>query len=254
MHSFAAPPLRAALIALALLGAVLLAQPRPARAIDNKGAFWLGYMSTWWLHPNWALWFDAHYNTRAFAVLRGGVTYAFDAGPRVTAGFAYLRLDTSEGYLDRNEYRPWAQVVLPWRFAENWRFSHRLRTDFRWRENVEGGRVVSGFDFTFRARWQNVLTYDLPPIRLGKPFLQVASEVLVDFAKEESAALLDQNRASGFVGLNLGDVTVRVGYMNRWLAGPRVHEHSGIIWFTHSIDLRKKRRKDTPEVPEYGGP
>ncbi|MBT8470717.1 MAG: hypothetical protein KJN97_18365, partial [Deltaproteobacteria bacterium] len=53
-------------------------EPAPAQQQPRHvGAFWAGYMSNWGIRPPWSIWFDTHYNTRAFFVLRGGLTYRF---------------------------------------------------------------------------------------------------------------------------------------------------------------------------------
>ena len=76
---------------------------------------------------------------------------------------------------------------------------------------------------------------------------------------------MDQNRVSLMLGLVMKRLTVRVGYMNRYLPNARggdgLDEHAAIIWFTQRVDLSKRRlpnrgtkRVDNDDYPEYGGP
>jgi len=67
-------------------------------------------------------------------------------------------------------------------------------------------------------------------------------------------AFLDQNRASVLLGLKLGRVTFRIGYMNRWIPGStgtmEVHEHAALVWFNHLIPVA-----DAPDrTSEEGNP
>jgi hypothetical protein len=218
----------------------------------NEGSFWVGYMSSLWLDPRWALWFDTHYNLDSFWVIRGGLTRAFESGASVTGGYAYL---LTNPHLQRQEHRPWAQAVIPLRLSDNWRFSQRVRTDFRVQQSLESGRIASGWDFTFRARFQSTLTYRLPPLRFGQPILQIGDEVLLDLGSTSESVGLDQNRASLMLGIEFDNLTVRVGYMNRFIPGGSglvdTLEHAAVLWFTHSIDLGMGAGK---QVPESGGP
>ena len=215
-------------------------------------------MSSWWLAPSWALWFDTHYNVDAFFLVRGGLTYAFDKGPSVTGGYAFLLLNPD---FERHEHRAWGQVFIPWHLNDRWSLSERLRMDFRFLESLDGGRVTSGYDFVFRTRLQTALTRRFAPTRFGEPSLQLAHELLLNAAASPGRDVVDQNRVTLSVGLTLKHLTVRVGYMNRYFPNARGgdgrFEHAAILWFTQSIDLssRKGLRKqdEYDDYPEYGG-
>jgi len=243
-----------ALIALAFLVCTPAGAARAQSGTQHEGTFWLAYMKQTALTPNWGIWFDTHYNHRAFFVLRGGVTYNIEDGPGLTAGYAHLWLDPGDDSLDRNEHRPWAQAVFPFRFSDEWGFSQRIRSDFRFRESVDNGMIIDGWDFTVRLRWQSVLTYWLPELDFGRFLIQVADEVLVNFGPDAGPNFLDQNRASVLLGLKLGRVTFRIGYMNRWIPGStgtmEVHEHAALVWFNHLIPVA-----DAPDrTSEEGNP
>ena len=238
------------LIALVVLACASVGASARADSL-HQGTFWTGYMSSWWIDRSWALWFDTHYNVESFVVLRGGVTRAFEAGPSVTAGYAYLRINPD---LDRQEHRPWAQAVIPLRLNDDWRFSQRIRTDFRFQQSLDQGEIVDGFDFTFRARFQSTFTRRLPKLRSGQPFVQISDEVLLNLGSTTLPVGLDQNRVSLLFGIELELLTIRSGYMNRYSPGSGgtsgVYEHGFILWFTQSVDLG---RGETEQVPEAGG-
>jgi hypothetical protein len=123
------------LISVLACCAVLWLAPGITRAddVEHEGTFWTGYLSSWWLNPSWALWFDTHYNVDSFFLARGGLTHAFDAGPSVTAGYAFLLLNPS---FERHERRPWAQGFAPLRMNDRWSLSGRFRMDFRFLDSL----------------------------------------------------------------------------------------------------------------------
>ncbi len=247
-------------IAIPVLIGALALLPAPARADDeHEGTFWTGYMSTWWLDESHGIWFDTHYNVDTFFLVRGGLTRRFLGGASVTGGYAFLLLNPD---FDRHEHRPWGQVFVPYEFNDRWSVSGRVRMDFRILDKVEGGRVRSGHEFVWRPRINSSVTRRFPRMRLGQPFLQASHELLINGAVTDGRKVLDQNRFSLMSGLETKWVTLRMGYMHRWLPNARggdgKHEHAAILWFTQSVDVRKigrKRRKvDYENFPEYGGP
>jgi hypothetical protein len=231
------------------------AQSRPAVQTQHEASFWPAYMASWRFASKWGLWFDTHYNTESFLLFRGGLIYWFEDGPSITAGYTHGFLNAGDGSLDRQELRPWAQVMFPFHLGEDWSFSQRVRIDYRFRQNVQNGEVTDGFGFTGRYRFQSTLTYWLPKIQaVGQPFLQVADEVLVNLIGNTDDNILDQNRVSFMVGLKTPPFTFRIGYMNRFvpniLGSVSGFEHSFVLWVNHDIDTRT----NGTENPEEGNP
>ena len=224
----------------------------PSTRPKRRGTFWIGYMTDWVISRPWSLWFDSHYNHDAFFVLRGGLTFRFEAGPALTAGYAHLWTNPGDGSLKQDEHRPWGQVVFPMRFGDSWAFSQRIRYDARFREKTSDGRVSRGWFFTHRLRYQSALTYFMPKIGFGQLFLQTANEVLVHFGRNAGPNFLDQDRVSVLIGWRRKHISVRTGYMYRFLPGtagnaPR-HEHGMLLWINHSIDLFQDHRHGLPEA------
>jgi hypothetical protein len=193
-------------------------------------------MTDWQLRGPWSLWFDTHYNSRAFFVLRPGVTFKFASGPSATVGYAYVLTDPGDGSLSRQEHRPWAQMVFPAKFGDDWSFSERLRTELRVRERIESGSVVDGWIAVPRFRAQTAFTYSLVRTSYGDWFLQPAVELLVNAGDSVGRNFLDQARASLMLGLQTKTFTVRVGYMDRFIPSttPPTHEHDFVVWLNYA--------------------
>ena len=236
------------------------AQAPERQPTRHTGAFWAAYMSSWAIRPPWYFWFDTHYNTRSFFVLRGGLTYRFESGPSITAGYAHLWLDPGNGTLTRNEHRPWIQAFLPFRFSDAWGLSQRIRWDVRIQERVQNGEVVGGFATVQRFRFQTAATYWLPQIKLGRLFVQIADEVLINLGRNAGPNYLDQNRLSAMFGWRFELLQFRVGYMNRFVPGATglspVDEHVGLLWVNQEIWLPRTRKptEKRPAPSEGGNP
>jgi len=233
----------AASVLTLVVAALAVFAPADGRAsVEDEGTFWTAYMSTWWLDESWGVWFDTHYDVDRFFALRGGLSRRFESGVTLTGGFAWLRLRPD---LERDEYRPWGQILVPFRFDENWSASGRLRVGGRFLERLDGGEIVDGYDFVFRTRFQVALTRRFAPLSIGRPLVQIADEVLLNAASTTAFDVFDQNRISLLFGLEMKDVTVRVGYMHRYLSGGAggrgVSEHTALLWFSQSVELRGAR-------------
>lgn len=237
--------------------ALAIATPRVAEAAErdpprHEESAWVAYMSDWVFHPKGSVWLDAHYNVRAFGVLRGGLTYRTRPGPSFTGGYGHVWTDRGTGTLERREHRPWAQVVFPLRIDADWGFTQRIRYELRIREHLRGGLPDGNWDVLHRVRFQTAITYKLPPLPAGAPFLQLADEVLVHLGPRAGPNYLDQNRLSLALGWTERNFTVRLGYMHRFSPGVsglvHVHEHGLILWFNHTIELRRRRTASPPEA------
>lgn len=225
----------AAVLSASTAGAQTTVAPEPG-ARQHEGALWLGIMSEWRIRGPWSLWFDTHLNERAFFVLRPGLSYKFASGPTATAGYAYVLTDPGDGSLTRQEHRPWAQLVFPAKFGDDWGFSERLRAELRARERVENGSLTEGWIAVPRFRAQTAVTYTFAKASYGQWFLQPAVEILVNAGDSVGRNFLDQTRASLMVGLHTEAFTVRVGYMDRFIPSttPPTHEHDLVVWLNYA--------------------
>lgn len=212
----------------------------------------------------WSFWFDAHYNTRAFVVVRPGLTYRFPSGTSGSMGYARLWTDPGNGTLSRDEHRLWAQAFFPFTLSDWWSVSQRLRTDLRFRQNTQNGEVEEGYSFSPRFRSQTSLTFWFPKLREERFFVQSAWEILMNAGKNAGPNYLDQNRLSLLGGLKLKNYAVRAGYMSRFVPGAsgtaKVREHDLILWLNFSFDPFASRSPHQPprdrlpdNLPEEGG-
>jgi len=248
-----------------LAGAVLIvalaqparAQSEPSGAREHHAAAWFGLMTDWQLSGPWSIWFDTHYNTRSFLVLRGGLTHHFEIGPSVTLGYAHLW--TRPGYFDRDEHRPWGQVFMPFAFSERWSLSQRLRLELRIRQRVLDDEVVAGWVNVLRWRSQTAVSHWL--VRQpdgGGWFVQTALEMLANGGSNAGPNFLDQNRVSVMGGFRTGPFTVRLGYLDRFVPGSSgatpVHEHNAVLWVNYKFKQSDPAPPKRPEAPEIGNP
>lgn len=209
------------------------------------------------IHGPWSFWFDSHFNSRAFIVVRPGITYRFASGPSLTAGYGHLWTDPGNDSFERDEHRPWIQVFMPFSFNDRWRLSHRLRLEYRIRQNVSEGEVIEGWSGILRWRSQTAASYWVPTKQMTRFFFQAALEILANGGKNAGPNFLDQNRVSAMVGLKHDPVTLRVGYMDRFVPGASgtapVHEHNVVLWLNYRF-RRPHSKKSKMESPEETNP
>lgn len=262
-HSFVDETIRLARRALCAAVVLLLcapaeAQTQPPASRQHEAAGWLGVMTDWQISGPWAVWYDTHLNTRAFFVSRLGLTYRFRPGPTVTGGYAYVLTDPGNGWLVRQEHRPWAQLFMPLRFSDQWSVSQRIRFDLRVRQRVESGEIAPGWLVVPRWRSQTAVTYWFPPARSGEWFLQGALEVLVNGGSNAGPNFLDQSRLSLMLGIRRDPWTIRFGYLDRFVPGASgtnpVHEHDAVLWVNYKFQRKQAAPRQDVPAPELGNP
>lgn len=221
----------------------------------HEPAAWLGIMTDTALTGPWSLFVDSHYNTRAFVVIRGGLTLRSRLGPSLTGGYAHLWTDPGNGTFSRDEYRPWAQAFLPFSFADDWTMSQRLRTELRIQEQTSGGTVSDGFWVTPRFRSQTAASYFLPIPGRVRYFVQTAVELFANAGPNAGPNFLDQTRWSLLFGYHIDSTTIRIGYMDRFVPSRQgtspLHEHDVLFWVNFKRTSGSQYRAD---VPEGGNP
>ncbi len=251
------PPLHA----IATLLLVATASP-PSASAENEPrshalAVWTGVMTDVEIRRPWFLWLDAHYNTQAFVVLRPGLTYRFESGAALTAGYAHLWTNAGEDNFARNEHRLFGQAFFPFSFDDRWRFSQRLRLEYRLRQNLKDGRIVDGWNGIVRYRAQTVGSYWVPTKQKTRFLLQVALELLANSGQNAGPNFLDQSRLAFMFGFKHQPVTWRLGYMDRFVPGTSgaapVHEHNIVLWLNYALRREPTLRREHP-TPEEGNP
>jgi Protein of unknown function (DUF2490) len=212
-------------------------EPKAPGAATEEWTTWAAVILEQQLTGPYWLAADVQWNPRAFFVARAGLSYRFTPGVTATLGYAYGRTDPGTGYLDRNEHRPWAQILIPFQLGKRWSVSERLRLEHRIRENIAHGDVTEGYSQFVRWRAQTAVTFWLTEPNPDRWFLQAALELLIQNAGPN---YLDQNRVSLLVGYELKPVTLRLGYMNRFIPGPSglapVSENALLLWASYRFE------------------
>ena len=78
----------------------------------------------------------------------------------------------------------------------------RLRYDARFRQDVTNGELSDSYSFINRVRFMVTLRKFLTEneTSIGKPFLNLSEELLLNFGKNVTYNLFDQNRISFMIG------------------------------------------------------
>ncbi|NJM93755.1 MAG: DUF2490 domain-containing protein [Cytophagales bacterium] len=177
-------------------------------------------------------------------------------------GYAWLSIygTTYTNLSYRPEHRPWCQMVWESKMFNNFTLGQRLRYDLRFRGHIENSAVTDEFDFNHRLRYLFSVKYRFPMKEWlgGKPFVGITNETLVNFGQEIIYNHLDQNRLWATVGYQWANVNFQVGYMNRYIPvlpkGEFIHNHTLILWVTHSLDFRKKGSSVEDLAPDLRHP
>lgn len=223
---------------------------------------WVGYMTSGKLSEKYSLWNDFHYVPDGFFVARTGLTRFFHENLNLTAGYAYLNVPTqSDGVsLNRNEHRPWMQMVANHKVSNKLQMINRIRYDMRFRQDFANGELLDGFTFNHRLRMLISMRFPLMGKEIigGTPFVNISNEILVNFGENVANNYLDQNRLWLTFGIRLDNVSFQVGYMNRFVQLPQnsnfVRNHTLIMWVTHNFDFRKKNKIKPDEEVFYRQP
>ncbi|MFZ5630267.1 MAG: DUF2490 domain-containing protein [Spirochaetota bacterium] len=233
---------RSIVFAAALSGASSLGAV--TRTDDVSGQYWLGYITSYRFAEKFSLWNDWHLVPGSFFVSRHGLTRHLSQQVSVTGGYAWGFLTTpgsGSEKLDRFEHRPWAQLLMNIPLGTKYTFSHRVRYDARFRQNVTNGATDSGFAFNHRVRFMIAFRRPLTGIRLWDetPFAVFGNEVLLNFAPQITGNQLDQTRTWLMLGYQTGQVTLQGGYMYRYVpsTAPATfnHYHTAVLWVTHAF-------------------
>jgi Protein of unknown function (DUF2490) len=226
------------------------AWPQQTKSIRTQQQVWIAYMTSARISEKHSLWNDFHYVPNGFWVARTGLTRHW-ANASFTTGFAYLGLPLSpeQTNLRRSEYRPWAQ--LTWNASPHSgsriTLNTRIRYDARFRQAVENGALLDEYTFVNRGRVALSARYNLGSrTESWQPFVNVGTELLLNFGKSVTFNTFDQFRINGTVGVNRGTISVQTGYMYRLVqTGPYsyIGNHTWLWWITHRISLAKEPQK-----------
>jgi hypothetical protein len=226
------------------------------RAVTSQHQIWMGYMTSAQLNPTYSLWNDIHLVPTGFFLLRTGITKDMKL-LNVTIGYAYGRLPVSADNksLYRIEHRPWAQAQASFSLPKQFVFIPRLRYDARFRQDVSNGELINSYSFINRVRMMATLRKFVTAneTAIGKPFVGVSNELLLNFGKNVTFNRFDQNRLSLMAGTQYKNMQLQLGYMNRYVktgTNQFTQNHTLVIWFTQKFNTKRLK---TPSDMELDG-
>jgi Protein of unknown function (DUF2490) len=224
------------------------------RTVISQNQIWMGYMTTLQLNKRYSLWNDVHLVPKGFFLLRTGVVRDMKH-VNITAGYAYGRLPASSDNtnLTRTEHRPWAQAQTSLALPKQFVLIPRLRYDARFRQDVLNGAPIDAYSFIHRVRLMVTLRKFLTTneTSIGKPFINLSEELLLNFGKNVTFNRFDQNRISLMIGTQHKTIQLQVGYMNRFVkTGTEqfTRNHTLVFWLTHRFGAKQAPMKKEIEV------
>jgi hypothetical protein len=250
-------PALAALVVLLIFGSSARPLAAVARTDEVSPQAWLGYITSYRLSDKYSLWNDWHYVPTSFFLSRHGLTRHLSQQVSMSGGYAWGYLTTpgsGSDRLDRFEHRPWAQLLMNLPLGTKYTFSHRLRYDARFRQNITNGETDSGFAFNHRVRYMMAFRRPLTAVRLfnNTPFAVVGNEVLINFAPQITGNQLDQVRTWVMLGYQVNSMTIQTGYMYRYVPATApatfYHYHTATLWVTHTFGSAKPAETDHDDL------
>lgn len=222
--------------------------------VITQNQIWLGYMTTVQVSKKYLLWNDIQFVPSALFLLRTGLTKDMKLF-NVTGGYAYGRLavSSSNTNLDRIEHRPWAQAQGAYTLPKEIVLIPRLRYDARFRQDVTNGKLIDSYSFVNRIRFMLTVRKFLTAneTSIGKPFISLSEELLLNFGKNVISNHFDQNRISLMVGTKHKNIQIQIGYMNRFVkTGTEqfLQYHTLVIWFTHRFGVNHLKTENDVEL------
>lgn len=239
------------MVAAGLLAAIKSPAQKQVTVMQQS---WLGLVQQVRLSQHWGLLADAQYRTvqhwaegNNFLLSRLGGTWYSNSQLQLAGGYAYQYLFAQNGTLLRQEHRLWQQA----QWTNSWsraRFQQRVRMEERWREQfATSAQKTKSYQYLWRASMQLQLAYPLTKKAAGPgaTALLLAEEALFNLGKAVVYNHFDQNRLSAGFQVQVGSQDqLQATYMRifqQLAAGSHYRQiHCGRIFYTHTIDLRRK--------------
>jgi len=224
-------------------------QEQVNKEVNTQGQLWFGYMTSGRINSKFSIWNDTHLVPGGFFIVRTGLTRHFYQNLSVTGGFAYLSIPTISNKinLQRNEFRPWAQLAVNHKVSPKLYMANRIRYDARFKQDFLDGSLLNSYSFNHRVRMLISMRFPLKgyEIKGGTAFLNFSNEVHVNFGEIIINNHLDQNRFWITYGYQFERITLQVGYMHRFVQLPSGNQfqvnNTLIFWLTHQFDFKGKK-------------
>lgn len=233
---------------------ITIKQVSAQQKVTFQNQIWMGYMTSSQLNENYSLWNDIHLVPSGFFLIRTGLTK--DMKPfNATAGYAYGRLPVSSvnRNLERIEHRPWAQVQSLYNLPKKFVLIPRIRYDARFRQVILNGEPIDSYAFINRVRFMLTVRkfFTENETSLGRPFINLSEELLLNFGRNVTFNRLDQNRISLMIGTQYRNIQIQMGYMNRLVktgSEQFIQNHMLVIWFIHRFSIKKLKIETDVEL------
>jgi len=238
-----------------LISTVGFSQANQKQVTTDEKLF-AGYFNQTRLSSRFGLWSNVHYRTtdhfvnRSFQALgRLGVTFFATDHFRITAGYCFAYSFPEKGLTHgKIEHRPWQQLL----FKQDYRgvqTIQQLRLEERYNQIVINDEATHRYLYTNRLRYSYMILipFSKNGVSPGKPFLVLNDEVFVNFGKNITYNVFDQNRFFAGVGYSFNKAnSVHVGYMNIYQQKPSgnsfINSHCIRVFYYHNLDFRKESR------------
>jgi hypothetical protein len=185
------------------------------------------------------------------SLMRVGIDYYLPNKGMATGGYGWI---VSFPYGEQpiavksTEHRIFQQLILQQKIGR-FHFNHRYRLEQRFLENasldINGEKVVDGFNFKQRARYRFFVSVPIskPKMEDNTLFLAFYEEVFLGFGNGVQKNILDQNRLYFALGWRFDkDFNVQLGYLNHRVIksdGVRSeNNHTLQLGISYNLDLR----------------
>lgn len=216
------------------------------KKVTQRSVMWLAYVNTVALSSKWSLTSDISErffldNGRQFQfTLRSKVNYSLGQNWDAGAGFAYFKTRTADpssvSTLGVPELRPFQEFNNRQKFNKV-SFSHRFRIEERFFRKTKDDKLVNGYNFNFRFRYQFAADYVLYKSSDNNQSLSVkaADEIMFNAGEKIVYNMFDQNRVSaGFLYQPVKKLSMELIYMYSFQQRnvPNQYNHFDILRFT----------------------
>ncbi|WMJ72190.1 DUF2490 domain-containing protein [Cytophagaceae bacterium ABcell3] len=219
----------------------------------HQDLYWLRYHNRIFLSDKWE--WQAHAddrrhfypNVRHHFLFRAQPFFHISENVSLSQGFVYAMQHPHEpmnlSELAVPELRPFQEVVVKNDLGE-WQIRHRYRLEERFFRRADDERLLAGYNFNWRVRYQLQLQRRLFKLNQSRGVhFRIAEEVMINMGRNVEYNVFDQSRFSAAFFVNLSDhFDLELGY-SHWYQQLRDGEsffNRNIYRMTlyHNIDLR----------------
>jgi hypothetical protein len=220
--------------------------------VEHLEQTWFAYFNQTRLTEKSGIWVDAHLrltgnfvNDVGVSIARAGYTYYFTDHARFTVGYAYAtQYGLTSDAPDIPEHRPWQQMM--WTEKKSWfSLAQYIRLEERFRRKVEDNELASGYDFSYRVRYNMAFIVPLKgkQVEPKTPFLFLNDELHINFGKNIVNNYFDQNRLFIGVGYQFTkSLNAQLGYLKAFQQAPQPYTFRNIdairLFIFHNLDFR----------------